>query len=379
MKRAIAPLFLSLLISQTPAHAQSSVTLYGLIDAGVVYLNNQGGHSNLETVTGQTNGSRFGLRGTEDLGGGLSAIFTLENGFDPSSGKELQNSRLFGRMSFVGLSSEHYGTVTFGRQYEAIGEWAGEISATSLWGWLGSHPGDFDNLMSNIRTNNSIKYVSPSFRGLQVTSIFAPGGVAGDFASGRIYTAAARYMQGPLTAVLAYDNVNNPSVSGYDGTVSPGQPGYSTPLKNPVYSGYASANVLQIFAAAASYQIGAGKIGLVYTNTRFQDMLRTASTPNSGNVRFNSFEINGRYFATPALQLAAAFDYTDAPTAKYTQTDVGIDYFLSKSTDLILAGFWQHATGVDSTGKLAVANIGSLTASSTPNQVVVKASLRHRF
>jgi predicted porin len=379
LKKALAFLPLSLLISQTPAYAQSSVTLYGLIDAGFVYINNQNGHSNLETVTGQTNGSRFGVRGEEDLGGGLSAIFTLENGFDPSNGKELQNSRLFGRQSFVGLSSKSYGTVTLGRQYEAIGEWAGEIAATSLWGWLGTHPGDFDNLMSTIRTNNSIKYVSPSFSGLQVTSIFAPGGVAGDFESGRIYTAAVRYMQGPLTAMLAYDNVNNPSVAGYDGTLSPGQAGYTSPVKNPIYSGYASADVLQIFAAAASYQIGAGKLGLVYTNTRFHDMLRTASTPNSGNATFNSFEINGRYYVSPLLQLATAFDYTDAGTARYTQTDAGIDYFLSKRTDLMLAGFWQHATGTDSTGEAAVANIGSLTRSSTPNQIAIKASLRTRF
>ena len=66
------------------AHAQSSVTLYGIADAGILYNNNNGGHSQVSLST--ANSSRFGLKGTEDLGGGLSAIFTLENGYAISSG-----------------------------------------------------------------------------------------------------------------------------------------------------------------------------------------------------------------------------------------------------------------------------------------------------
>ena len=87
------------------AQAQSSVTLYGLIDAGITYTNNQQGHSNWQMTSGQVNGSRFGLRGSEDLGGGLKAIFTLENGFSIANGTLGQNGRLFGRQAFVGLSS----------------------------------------------------------------------------------------------------------------------------------------------------------------------------------------------------------------------------------------------------------------------------------
>ncbi|WP_231937354.1 porin family protein [Caballeronia udeis] len=82
-------------------------------------------------------------------------------------------------------------------------------------------------------------------------------------------------------------------------------------------SGYASANVWQNVDAAVSYKIGRGSIGLVYTNTRFQDIRRTASTPNTGNAFFNSSEIDGRYYVTPALLIGASFDYTKAPHAKY--------------------------------------------------------------
>ncbi|EGD02685.1 outer membrane protein, (porin), partial [Burkholderia sp. TJI49] len=91
------------------AHAQSSVTLYGLIDAGITYTNNQGGHSAWQETSGSINGSRWGLRGTEDLGGGLKAIFTLENGFGINNGTLKQNGREFGRQAFVGLAHDSFG------------------------------------------------------------------------------------------------------------------------------------------------------------------------------------------------------------------------------------------------------------------------------
>src|SRR5579875_4171315 len=88
----------------TAAHAQSSVTLYGLIDAGITYTNNQNGHSNWKASSGSVNGSRWGLRGAEDLGGGLKAIFTLENGFNIMNGTNGQGGAEFGRQAYVGIS-----------------------------------------------------------------------------------------------------------------------------------------------------------------------------------------------------------------------------------------------------------------------------------
>lgn len=376
MKKTVALLALPLL--SATAHAQSSVTLYGLLDAGVVYINNQSGHANVETVTGQTNGSRFGFRGAEDLGGGMKAIFALENGFDTSNGKLLQGNRLFGRQAYVGLSG-NFGSLTLGRQYDPMTEYIGQIAATSMWAWLGTHPGDFDNLNSNFRVNNAIKYVSPEIAGFKASGTYAPGGVAGNFASNRIYALGATYHNGPLALALAYDHVNNPSVAAFDGTASPGAAGYTSPGKSPVFSGYLSAHSVDIFGTGVSYALGQAKFGFVYTNTRFNDMVRTASTPNTGTATFNSFEVNARYYIRPTLLVAASFDYTKASRAKYEQVDFGPDYFFSKRTDVILVGVWQHASGIDSTGKPAVAAIGSLGQSTTPNQVAVKVALRHRF
>src|SRR5258708_25807333 len=97
------------------AQAQSSVTLYGVADDGITYTNNQGGHASYQTFSGGLGGSKFGLLGKEDLGGGTSAIFQLESGYDVNSGKLGYNGRLFGRQSFVGLSGDD-GSVRLGRQ-----------------------------------------------------------------------------------------------------------------------------------------------------------------------------------------------------------------------------------------------------------------------
>src|ERR1700748_2322615 len=118
MKKSLITLaVLGLGTAATAAQAQSSVTLYGLIDAGVTYVNStktaNGGHSLIAEQDGATaglSGSRWGMRGNEDLGGGLAAIFVLESGFSYNNGTSGQGGALFGRQAFVGLSSTQYGT-----------------------------------------------------------------------------------------------------------------------------------------------------------------------------------------------------------------------------------------------------------------------------
>src|ERR1700758_2251934 len=99
------------------AHAQSSVTLYGFADGGLLFINNVKGGKVYALSSGSS--SRWGLTGTEDLGGGLRAIFTIENGYTLATGALGQGGLLFGRKAFVGLESNTYGTVTLGRQYAA--------------------------------------------------------------------------------------------------------------------------------------------------------------------------------------------------------------------------------------------------------------------
>ena len=173
------------------AHAQSSVTLYGIVDVGLSYVNNaQTGRSSAGLrgapqtaltdahATGMS-GSRWGLRGTEDLGGGLKALFVLENGFMVNNGTLAQGGTEFGRQAYVGLSSAAAGTVTAGRQYDPLVDAIQQFSAPYWAGYMSSHIGDVDNLANTSRINNAVKYTTPSFHGIRAGAMCSFGGVAG--------------------------------------------------------------------------------------------------------------------------------------------------------------------------------------------------------
>jgi len=157
-----------------PAIASAqSVTLYGVVDTGVEYVNNIGADKNsvvrIPNVTG-TVPSRWGLRGSEDLGGGLKSVFVLESGFAPDSGTSGQGGRLFGRQALVGLSG-NWGQVAFGRQYTML-FWAmldPDILGPQVYG-----VGSLDSYVPNARTDNAISYKG-TFGGLTVGATYSFG------------------------------------------------------------------------------------------------------------------------------------------------------------------------------------------------------------
>lgn len=128
------------------AHAQSTITLFGVVDEGFNFTNNAGGHQLYALSGGDAEGSRWGPNGTEDLGGGLSAILRLENGINVDSGKLGQEGQEFGRQAFVGLSSATAGTLTLGRQYDSVVDYLAPLTVNGNWGGkMFSHPYDNDN------------------------------------------------------------------------------------------------------------------------------------------------------------------------------------------------------------------------------------------
>jgi len=368
------------------AHAQSSVTLYGIVDAGFAYNNNSGGHKLYETSAGNLQGDRWGLRGTEDLGGGLKALFVLENGFNAFTGKLGQGGDEFGRQAYVGLSSQ-YGTVTLGRQYDSVVDYTGAFEVGSQWAsFYAAHPGDLDNMNNSNRTNNSIKYTSTNYSGFTFGGLYSLGGVAGQFNRNQIFSGGVGYAQGPLTLGAGYLNVKNPNFSFFGNNSTSSTTG-SNMTGSTVYSGYATAKTQQVITAAGAYTFGAATVGATYSNTQFKDLGQTGVTgatnqTTSGSAKFHNAELNFKYQLPPALLLGAAYDYTKGygvNDAKYHQGVIGADYFLSKRTDLYIDGIYQHASGTDSTGKTAVANINGLSASSTSNQVAAVVGIRHKF
>ena len=159
------------------AQAESSVTLYGLVDAGYgfqqletkyrgAYENGKITQRDIGVYSGVLNGNRWGLKGTEDLGNGTSAIFVLESGFDLADGRSLQGGRLFGRQAYVGLTGESWGTFSIGRQYNAGEKFVSLIDPFSTGGGYAAVNTSFGNSVFD-RYDSVIKYLSPSFGGFQ--------------------------------------------------------------------------------------------------------------------------------------------------------------------------------------------------------------------
>ncbi|SEJ70297.1 porin [Paraburkholderia diazotrophica] len=369
------------------AHAQSSVTLYGIIDEGFNINTNSGGKHLYNLSSGVLQGSRWGMRGTEDLGGGLKAIFVLESGFDVNNGKSGQGGLLFGRQAYVGLGSQ-FGTVTMGRQYDSVVDYVGPLEAGDQWGgYIAAHPGDLDNFNNAYRTNNAVKFTSANYAGLTFGGMYSLGGVAGDYSRNQIWSLGAGYNNGPLVLGVGYLNVRNPNVSFFGNSTSGTPNPAASNVASPVYSGYGSAHTYQVIGAGGAYTFGAATVGATYSYTRFYDLGSSFAAPGltGQTALFNNAEINFKYQLTPALLVGAAYDYTHGSSlnghdaAKYHQGSAGVDYFLSKRTDVYLIGVYQHASGTDSTGKTAVAAINGLTQSSNENQFTARIGIRHKF
>ncbi|VVE16559.1 porin [Pandoraea cepalis] len=355
------------------AHAQSSVTLYGILDAGIDFANNQGGASSTQAVSGIIQGSRWGVTGAEDLGGGTKAIFRLENGFDIMRGTLLQGGRMFGRAAYVGLTNPVYGTITIGRQNDFVADYLGPLVSVGQWGILFPHAGDVDNTGIDFRISNSVKYQSISYSGLQFGGLFGFGNTAGDFQRNSVVTGGVKYDNGPVSFAVAYLRVKNPYTAVPEGVWTPA---------NTVDGNYGiAAGTYQVFGAGGRYRFGKAAVALEYTNTQFKDLDPSVGAGIGGKVTFHVAEIDGSYQLTPALLLGGGYNYTFGKVAatgaqpRYHEVNAILDYLLSVHTDLYVMAVWQKAAGDARYANLAPV----ISASSTDSQFVTRIGIRHTF
>ncbi|RQQ03286.1 porin [Burkholderia stagnalis] len=386
MKRtALSLVSLASLAAAPAAHAQSSVTLYGVIDTSLTYVNHAQGKDNLwalgNSSAGNLSGSRWGIKGSEDLGGGLTALFQLENGFDPSNGRQGQGNRLFGRQAFVGLSSDRYGTVTLGRQYDPLIDLVQVITADNYLGSAFATAGDVDNYDNSFRVDNAVKYTSPVYAGLQFSAMYSFGGIAGSTGSGQSYSAALAYNNGPLSLAGGYFYAaNSPAANGPRSTWTSTSDGT---FDGPVNSGYSTAHSIGIARVAGQYVLGKFTFGASYSNAQYR---RDASSLFASNEHYNTGQGFLNYQATNALLVGVGYSYTKSggdTSATYHQVSLGGDYNLSKRTDVYMTAAYQHASGETGDGKggamAAQASIGSYGYVGTRSQTMVNLGLRHRF
>ena len=199
------------------AQAETQVTLYGIVDLGVGYQKikaNGDSASKFGMNSGNQSGSRWGLRGTEDLGGGTRAVFTLESGFNANNGNSAQGGRLFGRQATVGLANDAWGQLDLGRQTNVASKYFASIDPFGASFGLANIGHGFSSA-NTARYDNMVLFQTPSYSGFQLGAGYSFNSGIGAGGNGfrtndnnRVITAGLRYVNGPLNVAAAYDQLN---------------------------------------------------------------------------------------------------------------------------------------------------------------------------
>lgn len=382
------------------AHAQSSVTLYGVIDNGIAYSSSQaklgstsGGASAVQLSPGIWEGSKFGMRGSEDLGGGTSAIFNLMSRFNSVNGNAQFAGAMFAQQAWVGLKDQTFGQLTLGRQYMSY-YWM--VSANSPTNWLtgfsGAHPGDIDNFDTDYKTNNTVLYTTPTIHGLTASVSYALGGTPGSMSNGASWSAGAKYQMGPFGIGAGFERFNNSTTGGgawgaNSTATNNGQQGVSA-----LTNGYQTAAAQNRFAVTGGYTFNpAYDISVSYSNVQY---LPGIGSSFKSTAVWNTFGAVFHAHLATVWDLAAGYSYTRSSnangiteSARYQQGSLAEFYTLSKRTGLYMVQAVQRASGqtLGTNGVSiipATASIGdgfNGTPSSSRSQVTVAAGIIHRF
>ncbi len=361
------------LISCNSAQAQSSVTLYGLLDAGISYVHNTGGKNSVQAADGIYTGNRWGITGTEDLGGGEQAIFRLESGFSINTGKALGGGAAFSRQAYVGLSDRRLGTVTFGLQYDFINDYSAKENVSGNATGYGAHQGDYDR-MGTDRLPNAIKYVSPIIDGFSFGGMYSFSNVAGDSYDGSAWSAGGRYAGGPLTLGIAYTRLNGPTTDPYGEIGVSHFLGQTVATVNPVNGTrtdlFSAGNFRLEYSGAlvlsGDYQLGPADL--------VADVTRTTFKANGVSASMVVGEAGTMYNITPALQAVFGYQYTTFEGDHWNELAGGLQYHFSKTT-FVYGGidYLRASNGVDA------AIGGNFTPSTGRDQSDARIAMLHKF
>ncbi|HEY3045921.1 MAG TPA: porin [Polaromonas sp.] len=363
------------------AQAQSTVTLYGLLDAnfGSYKTNVAVGNTvqNLKQTKidgGGLNGNRWGLRFSEDVGGGLAVIGNLESGFNIDTGSSGQGGLLFGRKAIVGLSGG-FGTVTIGRNsssYDDVSadhammeatifdpsntnngnspaQAAGINTAANAAAFLGRNT---TWVGFNTRFNNSVKYVSPSFSGFSGSAMYAFGeDKTQAIGASRSASANLKYANGPLLISGGWQS------EGATRTAS-AKPALENTLLN------------------VAYDFGVAKVGAGFNRAKYKDVIVPAGLPGAGG-EFKAQKEVSLSVAVPvgATTLSAGYARSKGDTlGKSTGFGVQALYSLSKRTTL-----YAGALSTKAYDTLTTATLAGLPGSNIGRTTTYAAGIRHRF
>jgi predicted porin len=362
MKKALFSTVLLAGLAAT-AHAQSSVALFGVVDAGVTYVSNEGGHANAKFDDGIYAPNLMGLRGTEDLGGGNAALFELSSQFALGTGEFVGNG-MFSRTAWVGLRNDRGGTVTVGYQYDFMPDvlfFGGDDAGRGVGGLYNFRNGpfqklalpnnptgafDWDRLGATQRVPNAVKYVSPSLGGITFGAMY--GFKDSDSSTG---------LESTQSFGLTYDGGNVGGGAAYTNQR------FTAAMGSPATS-------VTDWGAGVHYALGGLTTSLLFTTVR--------NSATEGAVWMT--EVGGVYHFAHGLALGLNYMYmkgnAQVDSNHAHQIDASLEYALSKRTAVYVSGVYQRANsgasaqingvldpdGASSGAAQAIARIGIHTA-----------------
>ncbi len=351
MKKSLVAL--AVLAASGAAMAQSSVTLFGIVDAGVTYAKTSGGESNYGLTNSGNATSRLGFRGVEDLGGGLKAGFWLEGAIQNDSGTASGGGAAgpgfeFKRRSTVSLIG-NFGEVRLGRELTTA---YNTVSGYDVFGQVGIGQNfSFGNgtygFGDPVRVGNMVSYYTPNISGFTAGVNYGFGETAGDSSAKRYVGVTAAYNNGPLSAGIGFDQQNDPTTS------------------------YEKAQSLGLGAA---YNFGAFKLsGLIR---------QVQSTPVGGGskAKFQSAGLGATAAVGAAGEARLAYNYYDNKEieGKAHQLSLGYVHNLSKRTALY--GTYAFLKNQKSeTMSLSANGLGIDPARAGKNQNAITVGVRHAF
>jgi len=353
------------------AMAQSSVTIYGVIDSAVRYTTNAdaAGDHQLSLGNGVFENSRIGFKGAEDLGGGTAAVFDLEAGFGINNGQLANQGQMFGNQAWVGLKNTTLGEIDAGRQYglayQTLGGYAplGRGVATEQ----GNSPElAWETALYGVNFDNSLEYTN-NFGPIKAQAQYSVGGVAGATSVGATDALALTYAQGPISVGGVYEqskdaNSNNLKVLGLGGSYATGPA--------TLFLSYFDAKRDPGFGASANLSGGPLANTSLLSNT------------NSALQRKDDVWTTGIGFqATPAWNFTLGYMH-DSVTNVSDLGDSGkvstlyalADYSLSKRTDVYVEIDNSKLSG----GEIASADVLSIPGGNS-DRTGLAAGLRVRF
>jgi predicted porin len=333
------------------AVAQTAVTVYGLTDAGLVRESGGPLGSVTKISSGVKSGSRLGFKGSEDLGSGLSSFFVLEMGTNIDTGVSGQGGVLFGRQAFVGLSSADAGSISMGRVYTPLYL---ALSTIDPFG-ASSTAGSSNNIMSiaNIRMNNTVRYLSPTFSGFSGELAYGMGEVAGDANISSQYGATASYVNGPVNIKLSHGNLNQLATP-----TAPSNNGKTTML-------------------GGTYDFKVAKIAFAYAINKGRTVVNgVVNVRPDADTRDTLLGITIPFGPHTILGSIIHKQDKNGTNQSADQIAVGYAYSLSKQTDLYAAyGYIRNKAAPGAAGFLTV---GNASDTGTGNKAL-NLGIRHTF